>query len=104
MATWLSLFDGQVASSFTAVYTATGQVAVTYFSITNTDSLPHTVTVRIKRSGGTARQIAVVALASGGTVNICDDPMGIRLSSGDIIDAMDGAGSLLDYVGLGVTP
>lgn len=100
MITWASLADGQLPSTTGALYTVPSAttVAITYFSVFNTDSIPHTVVIFIKRAGGTARQIMSVSLVAGTFVNVCDDAQGIRLSAGDVISGGDGAGSKCDYL------
>jgi hypothetical protein len=103
--TWATLADGQLAASKGTLYTAVGQVAITAILLVNTDSASRTVNLYIKRSGGTSRRIAGkdISLAAGGSLNGCDDSMGIRLSNGDLIEGDASSATVVDFMICGVT-
>lgn len=106
MATWASLADGQLSNSKATLFTASGQTAITYLVLTNTDSSTRTINIYIKRSGSTSRRIAGkdFTMTAGSVINVIDDAMGLRLSSGDLIEGDADTAAKIDYVITGATP
>lgn len=106
MATWASLADGQLAGSKATLFTASGQTAITAIILTNTDSSTRTINIYIKRSGGTSRRIAGkdFSMTAGTVINVIDDAMGIRLSTGDLIEGDSDTATKVDYFICGATP
>lgn len=88
-----TLADGQVANAEGTIHTSTGQQYVkAYFFNTNTTA--ETLTLWIKRSGGTARKIRQAVLQANDSY-VVDK---IRLSPDDILEASTTTASKVDYV------
>ena len=92
-----SLADGQVASSWGAIFTASGETVVKSIDLYNTTGSSVSVDLAVTRSGGTRRQVAKLAIdANTGQSFLGGGAM--LLSNGDAIEAQDGTGGQVDYL------
>ncbi len=94
-----SLSDGQVASSWGAIYTAAAKIIVKKVYFYNTGSSSETVDIGITRSGSTRRQFRKVVLAADQSAEYEH----IVLSSGDTLDAQTTTATTVDYLVMGAT-
>ena len=87
----------------TALYTvpAATKGYVRTVKLYNTSGSTVTVTVYVKRSGGTARTVASPSLATLESVDIVDPDETWVLSTGDTVEAVCTTASVVDYTILG---
>lgn len=97
-----SLADGQLPSSQGAVYTVPGSTKayVRNLFLYNTNAASQTITLWVKRSGGTARKFRTAALATDESADVLESPL--VLSAGDSIEAVTTTATAVDYFIAGV--
>ena len=98
-----SLADGQVPGAQTALYTAPAltKAYVRTVKFYNTGGVTVTVTACVKRSGGTARIMAAISLATLESADLVDPDESWVLSAGDAIEAVSTTSAVVDYTILG---
>lgn len=96
-----SLADGQVATSWAAIYTvpASTKVKIDKLIFHNAGSVSENLDVAITRSGGTRRKIRRPVLAAEESAELEN----LVLSEGDAIEAQTTTAAAVDYVVMGAT-
>ena len=99
-----SLADGQVATTWGAIYTSTGvKTILRSVDFFNTNAASQTLELRITRSGMTARKLPRATLAQNESLRLLTDGEVIVLSSGDTLDAQTTTATAVDYTVTGAT-
>ena len=99
-----TIADGQMATSETNMYLvpAATKGYVKQVTIYNTNAAQQTISIFIKRSGGTSRQIRRFVLDQYESVDLVDDGDTLELSTGDAIRGLTTTATAVDYVVMGV--
>lgn len=97
--------DGQVATTWGAIYTAPGSTKAILRSVDffNTNAATQTLEIRIIRSGGTARQTIRIELLQNETARLLTDSEVLVLSTGDAIQAQTTTATAVDFTITGAT-
>jgi hypothetical protein len=91
----LTLADGQVAATATAVYTGVGNVGRRLnVTLANTNTTEETVVLTFARKGGTARRLARVVLAPNEQFELC----GLPLDREDVLYGVTTTADVVDYI------
>jgi len=72
-------------------------VKVRYFPIYNTGGGTESVTIYIKRSGGTARIVATCSLLTGEWAEVYDGTQEINLSPGDVLNGVSTTAATVSF-------
>ncbi len=102
--TGASLADGQVATSWAAVYTSTGvKTIVKSADFHNTNAITQTVELAVTRSGSTRRIIGRATLAQNEKAEFFTDGEVLVLSAADTIDVQTTTATAVDFTITGAT-
>ena len=102
--TGASLNDGQVATSWAAIYTSTGvKTILRSVDCVNTNAVTQTLEFAITRSGSTRRILARVSLAQYEKVELLTDGEVVVLSASDTLDAQTTTTTAVDFTITGAT-
>jgi hypothetical protein len=99
---WSILAQGQVANSQGVIFTASEQTWIKSARFFQTSATPQDVTVWIKKSGGTAREVAHAEdMPQNYALEAADEP--IVLDTGDTIEAATTTAAVVNYTIMGGT-
>lgn len=98
------LANGQVAAAEADLYKAPAATVgyVKQVTLFNTDASTQTVTIWIKKSGGTSRKIRRIELTQNESCDLLDQGETCELGAGDAIRAASSNANVVDFTVMGV--
>jgi hypothetical protein len=92
-----SIADGQVATSWAAIFTAAAKVIIKSCDFLNTNAAQQTIEVGVTRSGSSRRIVGRAVLDQNEKYALVSDGEALVLSSGDTLDAQTTTATAVDF-------